>query len=88
MTADETPLAMVRRHVTEGEEHITRQLAIIDRLRKSQAPSDSSEALLVEADAMLDQFRTTQRAHVAHLHQIRDEQDAGLRDADGNLHLS
>lgn len=85
MTAGETPLAMVSRHMTEGEGHITRQLAIIDRLQKTQAPSEGSEALLVEAEAMLEQFRTTQSAHVAHLHQIRDDQDAGLRDHDGNL---
>lgn len=88
MSAGETPLEMVRRHVSEGEGQIAKQLLIIERLRTTPAPSAGSEALLVEAEALLGQFSSTQTAHVAHLLQIQADQDAGLHDADGNLALS
>ncbi|MFN3932750.1 MAG: hypothetical protein ACK4JY_13485 [Brevundimonas sp.] len=84
MATGETPLMMVRRHIAEGEDHIARQLAIIERLR-IQARSGGSESLLLEAEALLGQFEATQIAHVAQLRQIQEDQQAGLRDADGNL---
>lgn len=87
MTADETPLEMVHRHIVEGEGHIARQLMILEKLRSTRSASEISEAMLGEAEVLLDQFRETQSAHVAHLAQIREDQGAGLRDADGNLSL-
>jgi hypothetical protein len=82
----ETPLQMVHRHLSEGERHIAQQLLLIERLRSQQSTLESQD-LLAEAEALLDQFKSTQASHTAHLYQIREDQNAGLRDADGNLNL-
>jgi hypothetical protein len=63
MTAGETELEMAVRHVAEQEERITRQEAVIERLRKVGAPLDTARALLTSMQDLLE----TMRAHVARL---------------------
>ena len=88
MAPSETPLEMVRRHVSEAEAHIARQVQIVERLRTSPGSAPEAAELLTQAEALLVQLRSAQAAHLAHLRQIQNEQDAGWRDADGNLHLA
>ena len=59
-TTEETELAMVQRHVREGEGHLANQLALIARLKTSHRPTEDAEALL-------DTFEDLQRQHKAHL---------------------
>jgi hypothetical protein len=63
MTAGETELEMAVRHVAEQEERITRQEALIERLRKAGAPLDTARALLTSMQDLLE----TMRAHVVRL---------------------
>ena len=60
----ETELEMVRRHIREGEGHLTRQAALITRLRERGVPTDM-------AIALLEQFTDYQRQHVAHLTRLQ-----------------
>jgi hypothetical protein len=66
MTAGETELEMAVRHVAEQEERITRQEALIERLRKAGAPLDKARALLTSMQDLLE----TMRAHVARLSKL------------------
>jgi hypothetical protein len=88
MSPSETPLEMVSRHVSEGEAYIAQQVLLVERLRRSDTSAKERQDLLSEAEALLVEFRATQSAHITHLRQIRSEQEAGLRDADGNLKLA
>jgi hypothetical protein len=64
MRAGETELQMCVRHVAEQENRITRQEALIERLRQSRsALLDDALRLLAEMHGFLD----TMRAHVARL---------------------
>lgn len=60
MGAEETELAMVRRHVREGGMHVARQRALVDRLKGDGLPVEEAEALLAT-------FEELQRQHEAHL---------------------
>jgi hypothetical protein len=60
MTAAETELEMVRRHVREGAEHVANQRALIGRLRANGLPTE-------EAEALLTSFEDLQRQHGTHL---------------------
>lgn len=85
MTASETPLQMVRRHIAEGEAHIAKQVLVIETLRTLNSSAEGSGALLTAAEALLDQFRSTQTSHIDHLRMIQQDQGDGLRDEHGNL---
>jgi hypothetical protein len=64
MRAGETELEMCVRHVAEQETRITRQEALIERLRKIGSPLlDEALGLL----ASMEDFLQTMRAHVARL---------------------
>ena len=79
MTARETPLEMVQRHVREGEDHIRRQRDLVEHLEATQS------SLTDEARALLTIFNSSQDAHKRHLAQIEEEMQSGGRDAHGNL---
>ena len=63
MAADETEHEMAIRHVAEQEARITRQEALIERLRKINAPLDNALLLLDSMENLLQSMR----AHVARL---------------------
>jgi hypothetical protein len=64
MRAGETELEMCVRHVAEQENRITRQEALIERLRKVGSPLlDDALGLLTS----MQDFLETMRAHVARL---------------------
>ena len=63
MRAGETELQMCVRHVAEQETRITRQEALIERLRKVGAPVDDAFRLLAEMHALLK----TMHEHVVRL---------------------
>ena len=63
MSAAETLLEMLRRHVRQGTEHVAGQRALITRLRERGLPTDAAEALLVT-------FEEIQRQHEAHLAEV------------------
>lgn len=67
MSASETELRMVHRHVQEGAGHIAKQHALIARLR---AGGFSTQ----EAEARLATFEDSQRLHEDHLARIMSEQ--------------
>jgi hypothetical protein len=69
MSAEESELAMVRRHVREGEMHVARQRAVVDRLRAEGLP-------VAEAEALLATFEDLQRQHEAHLARAEGERQA------------
>lgn len=77
-TRSETLLEMAKRHVAQGEKHIARQELLIGRLRDHNLPTEDADALLVW-------FEESQAEHTAHLQMIKDEQESGKRDADGDL---
>lgn len=60
MGAGETKLAMLRRHVREGEEQVAKQRALVARLKADGLPVAAAEALLVT-------FEDLQVQHEAHL---------------------
>lgn len=64
MTAVETELDMVRRHVRQGAEHISKQRALIDRLTVKGLSTE-------EAGALLANFECTQHQHKSHLARIK-----------------
>ena len=64
MAEGETELAMVRRHIRQGVEIITRQREILERLRAYGRPTERSEALLLS-------FEDVQRMHEEHLARIQ-----------------
>ena len=68
MGADETELEMVRRHIREGERHLTGQRALIARLKDSNLPTK-------EAEALLGSFEDLQRQHEAHLARVEGNRD-------------
>ena len=51
-------IAMIRRHVAEGEKHVASQRAIVQRLRDIGADSALAEDLLEEFEATLEQHRS------------------------------
>ncbi len=63
MRAGETEQQMAVRHVAEQEKRIARREALIERLRKVEAPSDDALGLLASMRELLE----TMRAHVARL---------------------
>jgi DNA-binding transcriptional MerR regulator len=67
MSAAETKLEMLRRHVRQGEEHIAKQHAIIARLKARGLPIE-------EAKRLLATFEDLQRQHEAHLARAEDEE--------------
>ncbi|MBD8909403.1 hypothetical protein [Methylorubrum zatmanii] len=67
MRTAETELEMVRRHIKEGAEHLTKQRALIARLRDAGFSSAEAEALLVN-------FEHSQRQHEDHLARIMSKQ--------------
>jgi hypothetical protein len=79
MMPGETPLAMVQRHVREGEGHILRQRDLVQHLEATQSP------LTEEARTLLAWFNSLQDDHKTHLAQIEEEIRSGRRDADGNV---
>ena len=56
-------LAMVRRHVAEGQRHVLRQREIIDHLRELGGATNTAEDLLAE-------FEMTLSEHEAHLERL------------------
>lgn len=75
---DESLVAMVLRHVREGNAHIEKQRGIIAHLSESNLPTE-------EARHLLALFEATQADHKRHLDQIVEQQRAGEREGDGNL---
>ena len=63
MTTVETELEMVRRHVLEGERHVSRQLAIISSMKTRNERTGLAGDLLFS-------FYISLRAHKAHLEQL------------------
>lgn len=64
MSAEETDLEMVQRHVRAGERHLANQRALIARLKASELPTG-------EAEALLDTFEDMQGQHKAHLARLK-----------------
>ncbi|WP_459771796.1 hypothetical protein [Methylobacterium sp. CM6257] len=60
MSAGETKIEMLRRHVREGAEHVTKQRALVAQLRADGLPVEEAEALLAT-------FEELQRQHETHL---------------------
>lgn len=54
----EAEIEMVRRHVCEGEEHVTRQRDIVARLPPSGDLAEIARALLPEVEESLEAHRT------------------------------
>jgi hypothetical protein len=67
MLPGDSELTMVRRHVAEGERHVSHQLRIVDRLRRLGSSTELAVQLLAE-------FEHTLRTHREHLVRI----EAGL----------
>jgi hypothetical protein len=65
-TTEETELAMVQRHVREGEGHLANQRALIARLKTSRLPTE-------EAETLLSNFEDLQHQHEAHLARVEDK---------------
>ena len=59
-------LAQAERHVVEGEEHLARQRALIDKLRRDGHDTTTAVELLHE-------FERSQAVHVAERDRIRAE---------------
>lgn len=60
----EDEIAMVRRHVQQGERHVARQRQIVDTLKAA-----GSETLV--ADTLLAQYEAALGAHQAHLRRLQ-----------------
>lgn len=68
MSAEETELEMVRRHVREGEEHLAGRRALVAHLKASNLPTG-------EAEALLNTFEDSQRQHEAHLARLEGKRE-------------
>lgn len=66
MSADESELEMVRRHVREGAGHVANQRALVIRLKGYGLPT-------AEAEALLATFEDSQAQHEAHLSKVEAE---------------
>lgn len=60
MTAAETELEMVQRHIRQGERHVSRQLEIIAEMTRLKQSTTLAESLLFS-------FERSLRAHQDHL---------------------
>ncbi len=60
MSAEETKVEMLRRHVRQGAEHVAKQRALVAQLTADWLPVE-------EAGALLATFEDLQRQHEAHL---------------------
>jgi len=69
MSAGETKLEMLRRHVRQGAEHVANQRALIARLKDHALPTEQAEGLLAN-------FEDLQRQHKAHLAEAEAEEAA------------
>lgn len=65
-------VAEAERHVAEGEEHLSRQRAVIDRLG-----FDGHDT--AKAEALFRQFQQIQAMHIAHRDRLRRELDTVQR---------
>lgn len=63
MTAPESKLEMVQRHVRQGEAHVAKQHEIIAKLHALGRPVDVAERLLESFEYSLDEHR----AHLARI---------------------
>ena len=63
MAVGETELEMVKRHVRQGERHVSRQLEIIADMTLRNQPTTVAKSLLLN-------FELSLRAHKAHLQHI------------------
>ena len=63
MAIGETELEMVKRHVRQGERHMSRQLEIIADMQLRNQTTDVAEKLLFNFDRSL-------RAHMDHLSEL------------------
>jgi hypothetical protein len=79
MTWSETPLAILQRHVREGEDHLLHQQTLASHLAATHSP------LVDKARALLVTFEASQDDHRSHLGRIMKEIRSGQRDVDGNL---
>ena len=70
MSADESELEMVRRHVREGAGHVAAQRALVIRLGEHGLPT-------AEAEALLATFEDSQAQHEAHLAKAEAEARPG-----------
>jgi hypothetical protein len=70
MSAEESELEMVRRHVREGTGHVANQRALIIRLWEHCLPT-------AEAEALLANFEDLQGQHEAHLARAEAEASPG-----------
>ncbi|RYB01311.1 hypothetical protein D3272_26820 [Lichenibacterium ramalinae] len=67
MSAEETELEMVQRHVRQGERTLANQRALIARLGTLGRPTEEAEILLAS-------FEDAQRMHEDHLARIQGRQ--------------
>ena len=63
MAVGETELEMVKRHVRQGERHVSRQLKIIADMTLRNQPTNVAKSLLLN-------FEISLRAHKAHFEHI------------------
>lgn len=63
MAVTETEMAMVIRHVRQGESHVSRQLEIIAEMQFRKQPTELAESLLLS-------FGATLKAHKDHLERL------------------
>lgn len=64
--ASEPAIEMALRHLRKGDDLIAGQIELIGRLRRQGHPIE-----IDEAEKLLQEFRTIQAAHVAHLERLR-----------------
>ncbi len=76
MSAGETKLEMLRRHVRQGAEHVANQRALVGRLKEHALPTGPAEDLLAN-------FEDLQRQHEAHLARAEAEAERPGCIADG-----
>lgn len=77
MRPGETLVEMARRHVREGEAHVQKQRAIIERLRDANVETSTAEDLLAEFEECLAEHRMS-------LERMLEEQRLGQRNAAGD----
>ncbi len=70
MEAQETPLEQTQRHVTEGEERIAKQKALIERLKHGGAEHE----MLPAAEEMLVQMHEFQKQGEKHLEREKQKE--------------
>jgi hypothetical protein len=85
MRPGETLFEMAQRHVREGEAHVLKQRAIIDRLHRIDVDTSAAEALLAEFEHTLEDHRASVARMVEELRQGRRNEAGDLisRDALG-----